>query len=79
MVSGGIRNRCPECSTPYRLSSHYEYLVTGSEDSVQLQRLTLRCGIEEVRSFLAKERVRGVYGRDALGVLTDAISAEGLS
>ncbi len=68
-----IIKRCPECGTCYRWRFEYEYLVGGSEDDLEITRLSKEEGEKEaqrvildVRMKYAQLRAEGVAGIDLM-------------
>ncbi|MEX2680497.1 MAG: hypothetical protein Q6373_002780 [Candidatus Sigynarchaeota archaeon] len=50
--------RCPECGTAYRWTTEYEYLVNGSEDDINLVRLSPEEGEKAVAEALHQAAVQ---------------------
>ncbi|MBN2153431.1 MAG: hypothetical protein JW839_18395 [Candidatus Lokiarchaeota archaeon] len=50
--SNSCIKRCPECGTAYRWTTEYEYLVNGSEDDINLVRLSPEEGEKAVADVL---------------------------
>ncbi len=53
-----VIQRCPECGTCYRWQFEYEYLVGGSEDEIDVTRLSRDEGEKEVRKIILDVRMQ---------------------
>lgn len=61
--SHSIIKRCPACGTCYKWDFEYEYLVNGSEDEINLTRLSQKNGEEEVKKVIQDVRMQNAQLR----------------